>query len=68
MMRQLASDHASIDDLAYGSLEVMRPRIPDGRVALSSDVAAAVTFLLSPASSHILMADLVIDGGELLGM
>jgi len=68
MMRQLASDHSSIDDLAHGSTDVMRPRIPDGRVALSGDVAAAVRFLLSPASAHILMADLVVDGGELLGM
>ena len=68
MMRQLASDHASMDHLAQGSLEVMRPRIPDGRVALSGDVAAAVLFLLSQASSHISMADLVVDGGELLGM
>ena len=68
MMRQLARDHAAIDDLANGSLEVMRPRIPTGRVALASDVASAVTFLLSPASSHIVMADLVVDGGELLGM
>jgi 2,3-dihydro-2,3-dihydroxybenzoate dehydrogenase len=68
MMRQLASDHASLSDLAHGSLEAMRPRIPNGRVALSGDVAAAVTFLLSPASSHIVMADLVVDGGELLGM
>lgn len=68
MMRQLASDHASMDDLAGGSLDVLRPRIPDRRVALSSEVASAVTFLLSPASAHVLMADLVIDGGELLGM
>lgn len=68
MMRQLASDHASINDLANGSLEVMRPRIPGGRVALASEVAAAVSFLLSPASAHIIMADLVVDGGELLGM
>jgi 2,3-dihydro-2,3-dihydroxybenzoate dehydrogenase len=68
MMRQLASDHATIDDLALGSLDALRPRVPDGRVALSADVASAVTFLLSPASSHIQMADLVVDGGELLGM
>ena len=33
MMRTLASDHASVDSLAQGSLEAMRPRIPDGRVA-----------------------------------
>ena len=68
MMRELAGDHASIDDLASGSLEVMRPRIPVGRVALASEVAAVVAFLLSPASSHMVMADLVVDGGELLGM
>jgi 2,3-dihydro-2,3-dihydroxybenzoate dehydrogenase len=68
MMRQLASDHASVDDLAHGSLEALRPRIPAGRVARSADIAAAVTFLLSPASSHVHMGDLVIDGGELLGM
>jgi 2,3-dihydro-2,3-dihydroxybenzoate dehydrogenase len=68
MMRQLSGDHAAIDDLALGSLEAMRPRIPAGRVALSSEIAYAVTFLLSSASSHVQMADLVIDGGELLGM
>lgn len=68
MMRQLASDHASVDDLAHGSLEALRPRIPAGRVARSADIAAAVTFLLSPASAHVHMGDLVVDGGELLGM
>jgi 2,3-dihydro-2,3-dihydroxybenzoate dehydrogenase len=68
MMRLLAGDHSSINDLAEGSLEVMRPRIPMGRVALASEVASTVAFLLSPASAHITMADLVVDGGELLGM
>jgi 2,3-dihydro-2,3-dihydroxybenzoate dehydrogenase len=68
MMRQLSSDHASVDDLATGSLEALRPRIPAGRVARAADIAAAVTFLLSPASAHVHMGDLVVDGGELLGM
>jgi 2,3-dihydro-2,3-dihydroxybenzoate dehydrogenase len=68
MMRQLASDHSSIDELAQGSLDAMRPRIPAGQVALSRDIAAAVIFLLSSNSSHIVMADLVVDGGETLGM
>ncbi|GGM25905.1 SDR family NAD(P)-dependent oxidoreductase [Dactylosporangium sucinum] len=68
MMRQLASDHATVDDLADGSLLAFRPRIPAGRVARGSDVAAAVRFLLSPESSHILLGDIVVDGGELLGM
>jgi 2,3-dihydro-2,3-dihydroxybenzoate dehydrogenase len=68
MMRQLAGDHASIDDLAQGSAVALRPRIPTGRVATSQDIAAAVRFLLSPAADHIVMQDLVVDGGELLGM
>jgi 2,3-dihydro-2,3-dihydroxybenzoate dehydrogenase len=68
MMRELASDHASVDDLAQGSALALRPRIPNGRVATCEDVAAAVHFLLSPASAHIVMHDLVVDGGELLGM
>ncbi|MET7400663.1 SDR family oxidoreductase [Dactylosporangium sp. NPDC005572] len=68
MMRQLASDHATVDDLADGSLPALRPRIPAGRVARGTDIAAAVRFLLSADSSHILLGDLVVDGGELLGM
>ncbi len=68
MMRSLAGDHPSVDHLADGSLEVMRPRIPDGRVATPADVAEAVAFLLSPQASHIVLEDLVVDGGELLGM
>ncbi len=68
MMRALAADHAVVDDLANGSLEAMRPRIPNARVALPGDVAAAVSFLLSPQSEHIFLQDIVIDGGELLGM
>lgn len=68
MMRSLASDHSSVSDLSDGSLEALRPRIPDGRVAVPSDIANAVAFFLSPASTHIVMADLVVDGGELLGM
>jgi 2,3-dihydro-2,3-dihydroxybenzoate dehydrogenase len=68
MMRELASDHHSVNDLAQGSALALRPRIPIGRVATTEDVAAATHFLLSPASAHIVMHDLVVDGGELLGM
>lgn len=68
MMRQLASDHRSVDDLATGSLEALRPRIPSGHVAATADIAAVVGFLLSPASRHVVMGDIVVDGGELLGM
>lgn len=68
MMRALAGDHPSVDDLAIGSLEAMRPRIPHGRVARTSDVANVVSFLLAPESAHIHLQDVVVDGGELLGM
>jgi 2,3-dihydro-2,3-dihydroxybenzoate dehydrogenase len=69
MMRSLAGDHPDVgDNLAKGSLDSMRPRIPDGRVATPDDVAAGVAFLLSPGASHLALHDLVIDGGELLGM
>ena len=51
MMRALAADHSSVDDLAQGSVEAMRPRIPHGRVARPEDVAAVVSFLLAPGAS-----------------
>lgn len=68
MMRELASDHSSVDDLAQGSALALRPRIPVGRVGRVEDIAVATRFLLSPGASHIVMQDLVVDGGELLGM
>jgi 2,3-dihydro-2,3-dihydroxybenzoate dehydrogenase len=67
MMRSLAADHSTVDDLATGSPEAFRPRIPDGRVARSEQVAAAVAFLLSPDAEHIAFHDLFVDGGESLG-
>ena len=68
MMRTLAADHDSVDDLAHGTLDAMRPRIPAGRVARTGDVAGAVAFLLGPDAGHVFLQDLVVDGGELLGM
>ncbi len=68
MMRTLAADHSSVDDLAKGSIDAMRPRIPHGRVARPADVAAVVSFLLGPGSEHVMLEDVLVDGGELLGM
>ena len=68
MMRELAADHASIDDLAQGSPEAYRPRVPDGKVARPEQVATAVAYLLSPAAEHVAFHDLLVDGGETIGM
>jgi 2,3-dihydro-2,3-dihydroxybenzoate dehydrogenase len=68
MMRSLAADHASVDDLAQGSPEAFRPRIPDGRVARPEQVAAAVAYLLSPEADHVAFHDLYVDGGETIGL
>lgn len=68
MMRRLASDHASVNDLALGRIDAYRTRIPSGSVATPDEVAAAAAFLLSPGASHITLHDLLVDGGELLGM
>lgn len=68
MMRRLSDDHPDVDDLALGSPDAFRPRIPSGRVGRPQDVASAVAFLLSPESRHIAFQDLVVDGGELLGL
>jgi 2,3-dihydro-2,3-dihydroxybenzoate dehydrogenase len=67
MMRDLAADHASVDDLAVGSPEAFRPRVPDGRVARPEQVAAATAWLLGPDSDHVAFHDLFVDGGESLG-
>ena len=53
MMRQLAQDHSSMDDLAKGSLDVFRPRIPMGRVAVPDDIAETIAHRLGlPAGAH----------------
>lgn len=50
--------------------DLSRERLPilDGRVAKLSEIANAIAFLLGPESNHIALRDLVIDGGELLGV
>jgi NAD(P)-dependent dehydrogenase (short-subunit alcohol dehydrogenase family) len=51
-----------------GDLANSRTAIQDGRVADPDDIARAIVFLLGPGADHILMQDVVVDGGELLGM
>lgn len=68
MMRELAQDHPDVDYLAAGSPDALRPPIPIRRVARPEDIAAAAAFLLSPQAKHVTLRDLVVDGGELLGV
>ncbi len=58
----------STSHLSDGSLELFRPRVPDGRLSDPDEVASAVAYLLSPESAHIALQDLVVDGGESMGM
>ena len=46
-----------------GNLANFRAPVPDGKVATTGEVAAAVLFLLSDQAGHITMEDIVIDGG-----
>lgn len=50
-----------------GDLDQFRMRVPSGRTATAEDVAQAIVYLLGPDSSHVVMHDLVVDGGETMG-
>jgi 2,3-dihydro-2,3-dihydroxybenzoate dehydrogenase len=53
----------SREEMIKGNLENFRAPIPDGKVATTGEVAAAVLFLLSDQAGHITMEDIVVDGG-----
>lgn len=67
MMHQLSADTAAVTDLAGGDPSSFRLRIPRGTVALPEDVASVVAFVLRDAA-HMTIQDVVVDGGELLGL
>jgi 2,3-dihydro-2,3-dihydroxybenzoate dehydrogenase len=67
MSRAWAASQPGVDPSA-GNLDSYRTKVPRGRMADTGDIAAAVAFLLGPDSAHIALQDLVVDGGELLGV
>jgi len=54
------------DQYPPGYLESQGPRIPVGRKGDPAELAAAVVFLASPASSYVTGATLVVDGGVVI--
>lgn len=47
-------------------IEAWRTRIPTGRLVAPSEIAAAASFLASPAAASVTGQELVIDGGQTL--
>jgi NAD(P)-dependent dehydrogenase (short-subunit alcohol dehydrogenase family) len=51
------------DQFPDGYIEAQAPRIPAGRAGDPDELAAAVVFLASPASSYVTGTTLIVDGG-----
>lgn len=54
------------DGLESGAMERMLAQVPLGRLALPVEVANAIVFLASPASSYISGATIAVAGGQLM--
>lgn len=67
MQRLLWKDGQGTRPIIEGSLESYRVGIPLGKIALPSEIADAVVFLVSDRSGHMTMQDLCVDGGASLG-
>ncbi|ASU81208.1 2,3-dihydro-2,3-dihydroxybenzoate dehydrogenase [Actinopolyspora erythraea] len=67
MLGSMWQDETGRDATIAGVPEKYRVGIPLGKLALPSDIADAVVFLLSDRASHITMHALTVDGGAALG-
>lgn len=60
-------DYLEADEAAFAKRQSFSEQIPLGRMCLPEDIAQAVLFLASDEASMITGADLVVDGGFILG-
>ncbi|QOS81774.1 2,3-dihydro-2,3-dihydroxybenzoate dehydrogenase [Paenibacillus sp. JNUCC31] len=67
MQRALWQDEQGAQAVIAGSQEDYRLGIPLNRLALPSDIADSVLFMVSDQARHITMHDLCVDGGATLG-
>ncbi|MFC9710708.1 2,3-dihydro-2,3-dihydroxybenzoate dehydrogenase [Paenibacillus sp. NPDC056933] len=67
MQRALWQDEQGAQEVIAGSQEDYRLGIPLNRLALPSDIADSVLFMVSDQARHITMHDLCVDGGATLG-
>ncbi|WP_366292351.1 2,3-dihydro-2,3-dihydroxybenzoate dehydrogenase [Paenibacillus sp. AN1007] len=68
MQRALWQEDHGAEAVIAGSLQTFRLGIPLNRMALPSDIADAVIFLISDQARHITMHNLCVDGGATLGV
>lgn len=67
MQRALWADEQGAEAVIAGSPQAYRLGIPLNRLALPSDIADSVLFLVSDQARHITMHNLCVDGGATLG-
>ncbi|XCW06611.1 2,3-dihydro-2,3-dihydroxybenzoate dehydrogenase [Streptomyces sp. HUAS MG47] len=68
MLSSMWHDDSGPKGTIEGCPEAFRVGIPLRKLALPTDVAAAVLFLLSDQAAHITLHDLTVDGGASLGV
>lgn len=68
MLSSMWTDSSGRQATIDGRSEEFKVGIPLRKLALPSDVADAVDFLLSDKASHITLHDLTVDGGAALGV